>query len=64
VASIGNLVGLAITPLAVLLVGVRAAFAVAAVIIILSALPILGMLRRPGGLESVPAVEPSEPLRP
>jgi MFS family permease len=46
VASIGNLVGLAITPLAVLLLGVRPAFALAGGLIILSALPILGMLRR------------------
>ncbi len=64
VANIGNLVGLAITPLAVLLLGVRTAFGVAAVIIILSGLPILGMLRRPGGLEVAPESEPVEILRP
>ncbi|MEX0783842.1 MAG: MFS transporter [Dehalococcoidia bacterium] len=57
VASIGNLVGLAITPLAVLALGVRPAFAVAGAIIILSALPILSMLRNGSASEVAPAAD-------
>jgi MFS family permease len=63
VANIGGLVGLAVTPLAVLALGVRPSFAVAGVVIMLSALPVLGMLRRPGALETVPTAEPAETLR-
>jgi MFS family permease len=51
VAGIGSLVGYAVTPLAVLALGVRPAFALAGGIIILSALPILGMLRSQGAGE-------------
>jgi MFS family permease len=64
VANIGYLVGLAITPVAVLALGVRTAFAVAGIIIILSALPILGMLRRPRQAAVTPTQGPAGPLRP
>ncbi len=46
VAAIGNLVGLALTPLAVHLLGVRVAFAIAGTVIIASAFPVLGLMRR------------------
>lgn len=47
IAAIGNLVGLALTPVAVLVLGTRPAFAIAGAVIIASALPILGLMRRP-----------------
>jgi MFS family permease len=63
VASLGNIVGLAVTPLALLAVGARPAFAVAGAIIILSALPILGMVRqrRPAAIPAAGDEAPSHP---
>ena len=46
IAAIGNVIGLALTPVAVLLVGTRPAFALAGAIIIASGLPILDLMRR------------------
>ena len=45
VAATGNVVGLALTPVAVHVLGTRPAFAIAGVVIMASALPILGLMR-------------------
>jgi len=64
VASLGNLAGLAATPLAVLALGVRPAFFIAGAVIVASALPILEMLRRRPARLAVGATDASDPIGP